>query len=74
MSNESDNVIYVIDTSSLIRASEYFTVGNAVGYWERVRELVDNGKLISSSFVADEIIQKDGALQGVMKEVCLTVI
>ena len=52
-----DNKQYVIDASSLIEAFHRYPLGKVtfISIWEKIGELFEEGKLISSSEILDEV-------------------
>ncbi len=53
--------IYVIDACALIDASKNYPLGKKTfqGIWEKIADMFDEGSLISSSEILDEIKDKD---------------
>ncbi len=63
MQEGSRKNLYVIDTSSLVVAAQYYPLDRMGIYWGKIRTLVDEGRLISTSYVYYEIEQFDGTLR-----------
>ena len=58
----SDNaVVYIIDTSSLIDLGHLYPLGTPVfsAFWDRIKNLIEEKRLISMSFVKEELKDDD---------------
>lgn len=60
--------LYVVDTSSLIRATEYYPLDRMGIYWGRIDSLISEGRLISTDFVYREIEAYNGILSNWIKK------
>lgn len=54
--------VYVIDTCSLIAMTETYPQDVFPGVWEKVEDLIDEGKIISAEDVYEELSSKDDDL------------
>jgi hypothetical protein len=60
--NDTENTVYVIDTSGLIKLEATFKYDNPVfsAIWEEIEELIKQGRFRIIDFVEDEINNYEG--------------